>query len=466
MLVTCTMGQMLWVSAILICKVHADFDCRRFGMSCNGGTCTTGSSTCTDCGTLSPPRGGFNCGLVTSRVNQGACNDTLCGYGGTCYTGADNSTSCYCTEDYYGLTCSYRRYDAQSTANKMIININPFQNFSGLISISGYRSIPGCLLKRVPEPPDPADGVPDHWEGYYGVFEHTGDECGEASKNSTTVVRQVTIQFRDAYITGLDLQVTLTNTLNLSGIEVTASSFSVAADEFVLKRQVVSSTFNPVTLVTTTVDGTVVIDTPVTVGVVLVFTFSVPPSEFAALRLETAVVTNGPPDTATESVTLVTGGCIDTSVLSVLEDVPGPPDPAVKSTITLRLRTFKFVSSDTIALRFIVKVCIVDADCATVACPGSRRRRRSLDQDEAELTRVLRILDPLPNKSGPGQSEQATNDAGSDVFLLTVTSEATALILFSAVLGIVIMCFCRRRKSRIHQQTQTERRILVHSDRR
>ncbi|XP_046574914.1 EGF-like domain-containing protein 2 [Haliotis rubra] len=277
MLVTCSMGQMLWVAAILICKVHADFDCRRYGMSCNGGTCTAGSSVCTGCGTLSPPREGFNCGLETDHVNSAACNRTKCENGGTCYTGADNSTSCYCPEDYYGLTCSYRRYDAESTATKMIININPSSNFLGLIYVSGYRNIPDCLLARVPDPPDPADDVPDHLEGYYGDFDHTGDVCGDASKNSTTVVRQVTIQFRDTYITGLDLQVTLTNTLNLSGVDVAATSFSVAADEFVLKRQVVSSTFNPVTMVITTVDGTVLVDTPVSVGMVLVFTFSVPP---------------------------------------------------------------------------------------------------------------------------------------------------------------------------------------------
>ncbi|XP_046580122.1 integumentary mucin C.1-like [Haliotis rubra] len=141
------------------------FDCNRYGVTCDAGTCPPSGSTC-DCSTA-PDRTGDNCGIIQSNINGVGCSGKNCGRNGRCVSNGSVGV-CVCDSGYYNGDegkCELKRTTITScNNNKMTICMNPINTYRPLITVSGYTSN-RCTADLVGDITDSGNRIPSDIQG-------------------------------------------------------------------------------------------------------------------------------------------------------------------------------------------------------------------------------------------------------------------------------------------------------------
>ncbi|KAL8570170.1 hypothetical protein ACOMHN_030966 [Nucella lapillus] len=201
-------SPVLRISATLLFLVnffavgYGAFNCTRSGCY-NGGLCELGKCICMGSQTT-----GYDCSHNKQYMMQGECltPQNLCHNGGTCYdmmmVGAQRSTGCYCSHEYYGEYCEYDAVKTECYADRMIINVFPGENFAGSVFVHNPNAMPPmpgmpatpsaqCLIPRVKnQVMFNLDPVRRNWFGYAAQLFYNGTMCG-VQPNITTSVTEI-----------------------------------------------------------------------------------------------------------------------------------------------------------------------------------------------------------------------------------------------------------------------------------
>ncbi|XP_041371612.1 scavenger receptor cysteine-rich domain-containing group B protein-like [Gigantopelta aegis] len=176
------------------------FDCHRKGQDCaNNKACKDGGRC--DCG---DDYSGDDCGLTLSEKGQSPCaSDTdSCGSdGGLCYNNG-GSKACYCPADSYGNQCENKRYQVTCSTSSILIVLNPFGTFDGVVYVKDQKETSGCTFATADLP-----------SGKNGLALNVADaDCGSVTTDQATSDRSrvVIVQYNDKYITDLDTKLTVT----------------------------------------------------------------------------------------------------------------------------------------------------------------------------------------------------------------------------------------------------------------
>ncbi|XP_041347291.1 uncharacterized protein LOC121367247 [Gigantopelta aegis] len=211
-----TRTRVLWILLSLVVNVQGGdyFDCRRDGQDCaNSKTCLeTGVDTgyC-DCGGTTYLS--YDCGLEDALKDTGPCTSLTdyCGTGGgVCYNNS-GTAACHCPASAYGNQCQLPRYDVTCGTSSMLIVLNPYGTFGGVIYVDGNKKTAGCTFTTTDLP-----------AGRQGLALNVLDtDCGGATINSANnKSRDVIVQFNNKYLTSVDSLVTVTCAEGTNTVEI------------------------------------------------------------------------------------------------------------------------------------------------------------------------------------------------------------------------------------------------------
>ncbi|XP_071103810.1 EGF-like domain-containing protein 2 [Haliotis cracherodii] len=432
----------------------ASFDCRRKGQDCqNNGACNNnGNCSCAS------GYDGYNCRIQTAGIAGSNCTSE-CLNGGVC---ANNT--CFCTENYYGSTCSNNREQILCFGDKKAIHINP-EGFQGTIYIAGKRNIDNCTFKKVNDviPTLPQNNLSQNvtWnEGYAILIPDNSTECGPIINrtNGTVLINErfVNIEYDTNIVTTLDERLSAkcafdNNTVRTLGDVVTAE---VNSAQYI--NTSITNIYEPVVF-KVTAKNQPLSTAPMLIGEELTFSFNIPVETGYASVIVMSLTAN---NTIVNGTTfpIIVDKCPGQNAASVLTTLERSAD---NRTVTVKVKVFKFVGQDKVGFSCTARICKAgDTQCDKSMCNGQTtptgigRRKREAANEKTIETVVKVTEDPKeaaatgtaptvnPSEGCKGDSTPETGDSEclmkKEIIVVLAIMAATVVILMIAC--IVLTC--------------------------
>ncbi|XP_046574911.1 EGF-like domain-containing protein 2 [Haliotis rubra] len=437
----------------LVLVSDAYFDCRRRGMSCNGGACDpiTGScicinnSTAKDCG-LGPE----TTGCVGECQNDGTCTDIL------------GPPSCYCNETFTGPLCELRRSQVECSGENMTITIRPYTGFVGRVYIRDQANNDQCAFEEKTDEATP----------YYQQIYNLREDCSAIVKNDTpgvgdvTFQREVIVQYNPNLETRIDQIITISCehiAANTSDLDSTMPSVDVD-QRTNLTRDDTKSVYEPVEFEIQERTGGKVTP-PVFIGRELRLFFSLKDTAvFKTLNVESCMAVNGLTGSNRKTQNLVQNSCPTIESFEVLR---GPPARNSDQTaVVINFDAFKFVDSHELEFECKIRTCKEgDTRCEPETCFGAetgfgRKKRdtgsRMLDDDETVMRRRITVIDPHSSQIITGSPNKSKECIQRIEIIVTIAILAAAVfILFIVTLCLALRALRSRAKTSASSDTDS-----------
>ncbi|XP_041371844.1 EGF-like domain-containing protein 1 [Gigantopelta aegis] len=179
------------------------FNCLRASQSCPAGATCRPDGKCQCPSTLE----GDDCSIVIAAKGGRACRRIRCRNGGVCVR-RGSGAGCACTVDYYGVDCSFKRYNVLCQDQEILFNINPVGTFHGSAFLENMEHKSQC--RGFPISDEGVDGIPESWEGYVVRIPHNSIHCGSIiarpsqSGDRYVFERKIMVRYEDSIITTYD----------------------------------------------------------------------------------------------------------------------------------------------------------------------------------------------------------------------------------------------------------------------
>ncbi|XP_067686250.1 serine-rich adhesin for platelets-like isoform X2 [Haliotis asinina] len=301
------------------------FDCTRYGVTCDAGTCPAGGPTC-DCSTA-PGRTGDNCGIIESNINGTGCATIDCGRNGQCVSNGSDG-ACVCNSGYYNGVegkCKLKRTTITScNNNKMTICMNPINIYKPLITVSGYTSN-SCTADLVGNIADSENRIPSDIQGQC-LTVGFNDSCGTYTPTSQDGNVCYTIPYRIQYnpnmITASDEVVYAKCCVNQTGQTISTDAILADTATKYLDKQQEGVTFLGVRLSATLSNG-LAIENPLPLNEIYKLCLDITDNGFAYISLISIIVHNGQNGSSRqEAVVYGNDGCSDEAGKAIVYSYP------------------------------------------------------------------------------------------------------------------------------------------------
>ncbi|ESO86193.1 hypothetical protein LOTGIDRAFT_235547 [Lottia gigantea] len=437
-----------------------DFVCLRTGVGCtdDGNKCeANGTCTCTT-------GSGYDCGLNAETLSN-ECTES-CQNGGSCFK-KDSTVGCYCTTDYYGPFCQFKRVSVKCNESGMVVNVNPHGTFQGNIFVFGLQNNASCNLVNIPA--NQVQGADPGWKGLAQYLPYN-NSCGDAqiSVNDTMGVYEFKIvtAYNKLLVTSLDELITAKCFIQTGGQISISSDVELSNYGSDLKSTgSVEETFSPIEfkLLTNNTEKK-----SVKLGDVVSLQFQLSTqSDLNAIRLESCVAETNQGN----SLSLVSNGCRTKDAEQLISDeASGEPERSGNdSIVTFKITAFKFIKSNQVNFRCIVMAC-KDGDtkcekqCITDSI--STRRKRDTITVRKQVMRSLIITDGTNLDSSVDEADQCLsreqlnnlsyNDDSSPTSCFELTEVLAVIVTLSVVLVLIMITvtllsvrYIRNRQSKV-----------------
>uniref|UniRef100_A0A0B7B4G8 ZP domain-containing protein n=1 Tax=Arion vulgaris TaxID=1028688 RepID=A0A0B7B4G8_9EUPU len=344
------------------------FDCRRGTNSCgSGGTCNlqTGKCDCGGNGTVS-----YNCVDETPDASD-ACVPA-------CINGVCHGQACVCDETYYGATCNLDRAQVICENETMFVNINPIDNFKGLIYV---RDNTNCFLSYNTIPAtgnDTAIGDGPNTPGMTGwsrTFPSTDSNCAGIPTSIANFVVQFYIQYSSVFKSAVDQIVTARCGAMSSNFTVSSQVIGVTDSDNSLTQVDTGDKADTVTLAILRNDRQPVTGA-VLLGEVILLYFSMAlnyESVNTDFKLLSCVANNTKFGLDLLSLDFLTNGCPTQDGQVVYNGLPSKQKNTTTVSITVPIKTFMFLESANVAFLCVVSFCNKNdnnGNCQPDPCTG------------------------------------------------------------------------------------------------
>ncbi|XP_041372223.1 EGF-like domain-containing protein 2 isoform X2 [Gigantopelta aegis] len=440
---------------------RAAFDCKRNGQDCGKGNCKT-DGTC-DCTNIADTEG-YNCGIVKAQKTPGdpRCS---CTTDGVCVKLDGQSTTCTCTENFYGSDCSLKRVDVKCMGRKMYLNMNTAGTFGGIAFMKDHRTTQGCEFVSSAAARQTDTNIPATLKGLVLILDLDNTTCGNltVADNSKEYEAKFYINYNKEFVTSTDEIITAkcvfndTNTAEgkITGIKVTDDLY---------KGGSVTGNYDPVVFELKQDSGVAIPAEGLKIGTPLVFTFNIPEkSGFTTLLVKSIKAT----DTNTKNpsqLQIIVNGCPMKLGSTVIAE-PFKLD-STKRTFSGEISLFKFIESTDILFISEVLVCdsTTEAQCAinctvtaaatttTVPATAPARKRRAAESvKELTITKTVTISDGSDSNSKQDTNEPVMEDClqRTEVWVTIVTVSAFLVALLIVCLVLVCRMLTSPKKTKL-----------------
>ncbi|XP_046580121.1 EGF-like domain-containing protein 2 [Haliotis rubra] len=441
------------------------FNCNRYGVTCDAGTCLPSGSTC-DCSTA-PDRTGDNCGIIQSNINGTGCAGTDCGRKGRCVS--DGSVgACVCNSGYYSGDegkCELKRTTITScNNNKMTICMNPINTYRPLITVSGYTSN-RCTADLVGNITDNQNRIPSDIQGQCLTVGFSGT-CGTYNATSQDGNVCYTIPYRIQYnpnmMTATDEVVYAKCCVNQAG--QTISTDAILADTATdnINKQQETLNFLGVKLSPTLNNGRP-IDSPLPLNQIYQLCLDITDEGFAYIGLIRIIVHNGQRGSSRkEAVVYGNDGCSDESGKAIVHSYPR----RVSDTrICMRYRPGYFRPGPAAVIHDMkYRLCLAgdQASCQLTQCGATGRRKKRQTNTggvEATANHTVYFEDESTSASQTNTETEVSPTAQNCLLEMSVIFPAIIVVCVVTLLLIIVimyMCFLLMKKRRKQEDKQDD----------